>query len=183
MNLSHHLLLAMPSLKDSGFSESLIYLFEHTENGAMGFIINRKLLLEVDEVLEQVNITPNPHLLVHCGIFSGGPVEPERGFVVHTCGRKWETTMDNQHNIGVTSSKDILESIAIGEGPDDVFIALGYAGWEAGQLEQEMSENCWLSCPANEQILFHTHPDERLKATAALLGIDLNQLSSDIGHA
>ncbi len=181
--LSDHFLIAMPSLKDPNFFHGVTYICEHNEEGAMGLMINRPLDIELGEVLSQMKISCERPEVEHIPILLGGPVQCERGFVLHQPHGHWEATLKGTHAIGVTSSRDILEAIARGEGPERCLIALGYAGWAPGQLEQEMADNAWLSVPAEEAIIFDTPYEQRWEAAAALTGVDIKRLSSDIGHA
>ncbi len=182
-SLTNHFLIAMPSLKDPNFFHGVTYICEHNEEGAMGIMINRPLDIELGEVLGQMQISNERPEVAEIPIFLGGPVQCERGFVLHKPHGQWEATLKVTAEIGVTSSRDILEAIARGEGPQQCLIALGYAGWAAGQLEQEMAENAWLSVPADDKIIFTTPYDQRWESAAALTGVDIKRLSSEIGHA
>lgn len=181
--LKHHFLIAMPHMADPNFAQTLIYLVEHNRDGAMGLIVNRPSGLNLADVLEQLRpdepVAPDRQ---HLPIFSGGPVQTDRGFVLHPSDVRFQATVD-LGQLGVTTSQDILFAIADGYGPLKHFIALGYAGWESGQLETELIENAWLSCPAQPHILFDMPADKRLAAAAASLGVDLRLLSSQVGHA
>jgi putative transcriptional regulator len=183
MNLSNHFLLAMPTLADPHFDHTLIYLCEHNENGAMGLILNRKMPLQLGDVFEQLDIETDNSALAQNPVLYGGPIDPERGFVLHSLPGQWQATLDTGFGLGVTSSRDILEDLARGEGPQACMIMLGYAGWAPGQLEHEITENSWLSCPADTQIMFQVAPEQRLAAAAARLGVDMATISSDAGHA
>ncbi|MCQ4315621.1 YqgE/AlgH family protein [Stutzerimonas zhaodongensis] len=181
--LKHHFLIAMPHMADPNFAQTLIYLVEHNRDGAMGLIVNRPSGLNLADVLDQLR--PDEPVALdrqHLPIFSGGPVHTDRGFVLHPSDAQFQATVD-LGPLGVTTSQDILFAIADGYGPHQHFIALGYAGWEAGQLETELIENAWLSCPAQPHILFDMPADQRLTAAAASLGVDLRLLSSQVGHA
>ena len=182
-SLTDHFLIAMPSLKDPNFFHGVTYICEHNAEGALGIMINRPLDIELGEVLGQMKIQSELPEVQHMPILLGGPVQCERGFVLHKPLGQWEATLDVTGDIGLTSSRDILEAIARGEGPERCLIALGYAGWAPGQLEQEMTENAWLSVPADERIIFETPYAQRWEAAAALTGVDIKRLSSDIGHA
>ncbi len=181
--LSDHFLIAMPSLANSFFGESLIYLFEHSAEGAMGIVINQVSGLSLAEVLEQLH--PEQLAAAHTRdipIYTGGPVQMEHGFVLHPNGHNYQQTA----TIGafsLTTSRDILSSIAEGTGPEKYLIALGYSGWGAGQLEGELKDNVWLSCPAQPSIIFDTPADEKRAAAAVTLGIQLSQLSHHAGNA
>ncbi|HHI76455.1 MAG TPA: YqgE/AlgH family protein [Gammaproteobacteria bacterium] len=183
-NLTNHLLIAMPSLADPNFSHTVTYLCEHNENGAMGIVINRPIDIKVGEVLEQMQIPVGADAPVaQLPVFLGGPVEEQRGFVLHSSDSRWESTLRINDQVSVTTSRDILEAMARGEGPAHALVALGYAGWGPGQLEQEILDNSWLSAPADQAILFELPPAKRWEAAAKLLGVDLDLLSTDAGHA
>jgi len=173
----------MPGLQDSNFYRTVTYICEHTEQGAMGIIINRPLDFELADILNQMDITPEILNATHQPIFSGGPVQTERGFVLHPTGQSWEATTQIASGISVTTSQDILRAIAAGKGPEQSLVALGYAGWGEGQLEQELASNSWLSGPADAQVIFTQPPEQRWKAAAQLLGVDLNLMSGEAGHA
>lgn len=180
--LTNHLLIAMPNLRDPNFEHTVTFICEHNDNGAMGIVINRPVDIDIREVFEQMKI-PVEAEVGKVPIFLGGPVEEQRGFVLHTGGRKWDSSLRVDQQLSVTTSRDILEAMARGTGPERALIALGYAGWGGGQLEQEMLENAWLSAPAEQSILFELAPTKRWEAAARLLGIDLNTLSTETGHA
>jgi putative transcriptional regulator len=182
-SLRDHFLIAMPALSDPNFDHSVTYICEHTSDGAMGILINRQLTLTMEEVLGQMQIEPSKKFNTSQKVHEGGPVQPEHGFVLHTPVGAWESSLQVGTDIALTSSRDILTAIAHGEGPQQYLIALGYAGWGAGQLEEELAANAWLSCPAAPHILFDLPIEERWSAAAALLGVDLNLLSSECGHA
>ncbi|MDH5784275.1 MAG: YqgE/AlgH family protein [Chromatiales bacterium] len=178
-----HFLIAMPALSDPNFDHSVTYICEHNEEGAMGVIINRQMAITMAEVLEQMEIEASSSVDTTVNIHDGGPVHQEHGFVLHSPVGAWEASLQVSDEIALTTSRDILATIAHGEGPKQFLIALGYAGWGPGQLEQEMAENAWLSGPSSSRILFELPLEERWSAAAALLGIDLNLLSSEIGHS
>ncbi len=182
-NLTDHFLIAMPSLEDSNFSRTVTYICEHNEQGAMGIVVNRAMDLRLNDILPQLEITGAEGESGEEIIYIGGPVQPERGFVLHSGERSWDSTLRITPQISITTSRDILRSIAIGDGPKEHLIALGYAGWGRGQLEREISENSWLSGPADAQILFHLPAEERWHAAARLLGVDLDLISPEVGHA
>lgn len=183
MNLKNHFLLAMPTLEDPNFQKTLTLITEHSEHGAMGLVINRPLTLTVGEVLQHLDITPEDTRASQQPVHYGGPVEPERGFILHSPPGQWSGTLAVSEEIGMTSSRDILEHIARGEGPERLLVTLGYSGWGAGQLEAEMAQNAWLTCPAEREILFDLPAEERLAAAATRIGIDLDMVSPDAGHA
>ncbi len=182
-NLTNQFLIAMPSMQDMNFSQTVTYICEHTDEGAMGIVVNRPTNLHLNDILDQLDITDIDLKSGEEYIYIGGPVQPERGFVLHDDGHDWDSTLKITEGISVTTSKDILESIAAGKGPSLHLVALGYAGWASGQLEDEISANTWLSGPADSQIIFSTPAEQRWKAAAQLLGVDLNLLSGDTGHA
>lgn len=181
--LRDHFLLAMPGLSEGIFAHSVTYLCEHGESGAMGIIVNRTLDLNLAEIFSHLEIETVADFS-EVPIMAGGPVQTDHGFVLHTpCARRWDATLQITGERLLTTSQDILRAIAAGEGPRDYLIALGYAGWSAGQLEEEIAMNSWLTIPADSDILFHTPPERRLQAAAAHLGIDMNLLSAEAGHA
>jgi putative transcriptional regulator len=181
--LSNHFLIAMPNLLDGNFSRSVTYICEHDDNGALGITINRPTDILLDEIFQQLGMAAVDDTIGQQLVYLGGPVHPDRGFLLHTPNGSWHSSLAVTDSISVTTSQDIIQAIADGEGPDQVLIALGYAGWAAGQLEYELSENAWLSCPATEEIIFKTPAENRWNAAAQLLGIDLQLLSADAGHA
>ena len=182
-SLKDHFLIAMPNLADGNFSQSVTYICEHEENGSLGITINRPIDIRLGEIFQQLDIECGDPSISDQHVYIGGPVQQDRGFLLHTPIGNWDSTMPVTDTIAITTSRDILQAIAEGRGPQHVIIALGYAGWGPGQLEHEMSENAWLSCPANKQILFETPDHLRWQEAAKLLGIDLQLLSSDTGHA
>lgn len=183
-SLKNHFLIAMPSLMDPHFFRTVTYLCEHNENGAIGIVVNQPLLnLRLGDILEQIGIRTDYPEIASNIVFSGGPLHTERGFILHNKGTEWQSTLSINDHIALTTSPDILQAIALNQGPTHTLIALGYANWEPGQLEKEMSENSWLYGPANTDILFHMAIEQRWRAAAALMGVDVDRLSTDIGHA
>lgn len=182
-NLQGHFLISMPHMQDRYFAQTLIYLCEYSDTGAMGVVINRSMPIDLQELLGHLNL-PNPDSTQQQTVYYGGPVQPERGFILHPANSgRWSTTYDVDNIVCLTTSVDILEDIANDKGPSEKLVALGYAGWSAGQLEQEIADNAWLSCPANSDIMFRIPIEERLNAAAQLLGINLDLLTADTGHA
>lgn len=181
--LTNQFLIAMPGLRDPNFSRAVTYICEHNEQGAMGIVINRPIDMQLGEVLRQLDVSTEDDRVEHQPVFIGGPVLPDRGFILHRPAGNWESTLQVTQNIGVTTSRDILNAIAHGYGPRDSIFALGYAGWSPGQLEEEMADNAWLSVPADEHVLFELPPAVRWRAAAELIGIDPVLLSGDSGHA
>jgi len=182
-NLTNQFLIAMPALMDPNFYQTVTYICAHNEDSAMGIVINRPLNIGLGEVLTQMELEPCKDGIEIMPIYHGGPVQTDRGFVLHHPESEWNSSISVSDEICVTTSRDILQSIADGKGPDESLIALGYAGWGAGQLEQEIIENAWLSGPADSDVIFKTPCDKRWESAAALLGVDLDNLSFDIGHA
>lgn len=181
--LKNHFLIAMPHMADPNFAQTVTFLVEHNEQGAMGLVINRPNGLNLADVLEQLRPeTLPPALCQSLPIFNGGPVQTDRGFVLHPAGPQFQATLE-LGELALSTSQDVLFAIADGHGPDQHLIALGYAGWEAGQLEDELINNVWLTCPADPRIIFETPHDQRLAAAAARLGINLSLLTSQAGHA
>jgi putative transcriptional regulator len=181
--LRDHFLLAMPTLSEGIFSHSITYICEHGESGAMGIVINQPLDLSVSEIFEHLQIDTLQDFS-DMPVMAGGPVQIDHGFVLHRSGDpSWEASLKVTDEITLTTSRDILRAIAIDEGPREHLIALGYAGWTAGQLEQELAENSWLTLPADSNIIFSTPAERRLDDAAALLGIDMNLISGEAGHA
>ncbi len=182
--LTGHFLIAMPNLADPNFFHTVTYLCEHTPGGgAMGVVINRPTDLTLGELTEQLNIEITEPDVRHVPIYQGGPVQMERGFVLHPVQDEWDNSLQITPEIALTMSQDIIEAIAAGVGPEKYIITLGYAGWGEGQLEEELAANAWLNGPADSSIIFDTPAESRWTAAASHLGVALNQLSSDIGHA
>jgi putative transcriptional regulator len=182
-NLTGHLLIAMPSMLDPNFSRTVTYICEHSDQGALGIVVNQPLDMDIGEVLDQLALKASDEEVASTPIIRGGPVELQRGFVIHRAPEGWDSTVAVADNIFVTTSQDILGAIASGNGPDQALLALGYAGWGAGQLEQEMSANAWLSVPADPDIIFSIPFEDRWRRAAGLLGVDIATLSSEAGHA
>ncbi|HHJ13987.1 MAG TPA: YqgE/AlgH family protein [Gammaproteobacteria bacterium] len=182
-SLTNQFLIAMPALEDPNFFHSVTYICQHDEEGAMGLVINRPLNMQLGEILQHIRIRDASDEARQLPVFLGGPVQTERGFVLHSPLQEWEATMKVTDSIGITSSLDILHAIARGEGPDRKLITLGYAGWGAGQLEHELANNAWLSAPADPEVMFSLPVEQRWRAAASRLGVDLDLLSGDTGHA
>jgi putative transcriptional regulator len=181
--LTNQFLIAMPTLLDPNFFHSVAYICEHNQHGAMAIIINQPVDLTVGELMEQMNQQAHESI-IDKPVFRGGPVDLERGFVLHEAGDAvWESSLPVTEQISLTSSNDIINAMAEGRGPENSLVALGYAGWGAGQLESEIRDNAWLNVSANSEILFHTDVPARWEAAAGLLGIDIHQLTGDAGHA
>jgi putative transcriptional regulator len=182
-SLRDHFLLAMPGLTGGIFSHSITYICEHGESGAMGIIINQALDLSVNEIFEHLQINAHKDFSEE-PVMAGGPIQMDHGFVLHRNNEQsWEASLKVTPDITLTSSRDILRAIANDNGPSEHLIALGYAGWAPGQLEHELADNSWLTLPGNGDIIFSTPADQRLGAAAAMLGIDMNLISMQAGHA
>jgi putative transcriptional regulator len=181
--LTNQFLIAMPAMDDPNFAQTVTLVCEHSERGALGIVINRPLEMSLGDVFTQLGLDASQSRLTAQHVMHGGPVQTDRGFVLHTPGPVWESTLAVSERLHLTTSRDILDALAAGEGPASAVIALGYAGWDAGQLEAEMARNAWLTVDANDRLLFATPVEERWQAAARLLGIDLISLSSDAGHA
>jgi putative transcriptional regulator len=181
--LTNHLLIAMPSLADPNFAQTVTVVCEHTDKGALGIVVNKPLPMKLQEVLVQLSIAPASDAIATKPVLRGGPVNTDRGFVLHRPGGKWDHSHRVSDTVQVTTSRDVLAAMARGEGPEDAFIALGYAGWEAGQLEHEIRENSWLSMPIDAGMVFDLPYEDRWNAAWRLLGIDMNMMSRVAGHA
>lgn len=182
-SLKNHFLLAMPGLQDPNFTQAVIYICEHSEEGAMGLAINHPIDVPMSRVFEEMQLA-YPSRLGKRPLLCGGPVQRERGFILHkTSAGHWESTMEISPDVSITASRDILRDIASEKGPEDSYITLGYAGWGPGQLEEELANNSWLTIPADPDIIFSIPFDQRARATAAKIGVDIDRLSSQAGHA
>lgn len=182
-NLTGQLLIAMPAMMDPNFARTVTYICEHGDQGALGLVINRPLDIDLGDVFAQLELDNSDADISSRPVLHGGPVHMERGFVIHEAEEQWENSTAVTDSIQVTTSRDILISMANGRGPKRATVALGYAGWGAGQLEDEISANSWLNVPAESQIIFDTPFEERWRQSAQLLGIDLSMISSEAGHA
>ena len=182
LDLTDHFLIAMPGMTDPIFSKCLLYVCEHHEQGALGLVVNRPMAMNLDAMLLELGMTATGPELENIPIYFGGPVEMERGFILHEPVGQWQSTIPVTDTLGLTTSKDILEALGKGEGPRHALIALGYSGWAPGQLEYELSQNTWLSTKSSTEIIFDTPPEERMPAVFRLMGIDMAQLSESPGH-
>lgn len=183
LNFSHHFLIAMPAMADSIFAKSLTYICEHNDQGALGIIVNRPISLTLGELFAQIKAPLDQPGLKERPVLFGGPVQTDRGFVLHEPMGQWQSTLPINDKVGLTTSRDILQAVGQGKGPNNMLVTLGYAGWTPGQLEHELSQNVWLSVPASEHILFDMPAEERLPAAMALMGVDYASLSDEAGHA
>jgi len=182
VNLTHHFLIAMPGMVDPNFNGTLTYICDHSAQGALGVVINRPIDLDLSTLFEQIGL-PLPERLQRKTVYFGGPVQTERGFVLHTPPQTFSSTLTVNDAVSLTTSKDVLEAVSQGAGPDKFMVSLGYAGWAAGQLEDELKQNAWLSVAADPQVSFDLAPEARLPAAMKLLGIDFASLSEEAGHA
>ena len=181
--LNNQFLIAMPGLQDPHFFHTVTYLCQHNQEGALGIVINRPTGMKLKDIFDQMGIETDLEHIASTPVFAGGPVQQERGFVIHSpCQKQWDSSIATSDTIILTSSRDVLEAIAKGEGPEHFLIALGYAGWGSGQLEKEIVENAWLNTPCGEAILFETPINQRWNAAASQLGIDINRLTTSAGH-
>ena len=181
--LGDHLLIAMPAMVDPHFDHSVTYICEHGPEGALGIVINRPLGLNLGAVLKQLDLDCADPVTRARTVFFGGPVLPERGFVLHDSGSRWDSTLRVNQRFSVTTSRDVLAAIAAGQGPRQALVALGYAGWSPGQLEAELADNAWLSAPAEPQLVFDTPTDQCWDRAARSIGADPARLSGAAGHA
>ena len=182
-SLANNLLIAMPSLADGNFAQSVSLICEHSERGALGIVVNKPLPMTLCEVLAQMKLETAEISIGERAVLRGGPVHTDRGFVLHRPGGNWDSTHRISDAIQVTTSRDVLAAIARGEGPRDAFIALGYAAWEPGQLEREILDNAWLSVPMNERLIYELPFEERWQAAWQQLGVHSSRVSPVAGHA
>lgn len=182
--LHNQFLIAMPTLTDPVFSHTVTYLCQHSEDGALGIVINRPSGMILGDVFAQMKIPVTSLETKQVDIYLGGPVQQERGFVIHSSTqKKWDSSINISPELSLTTSRDILEAIAAGQGPEHFLVALGYAGWGAGQLESEVSHNAWLNVPCTNEIIFKTPSSKRWNLAAKQIGVDINLLTTPAGHA
>jgi len=182
-SLTNQLLIAMPGMADPNFSTTVTLICEHNDEGALGIVINRPLDLKLGGLFEQLDFEDPDPATAEGPVLMGGPVGPERGFVLHNPGTSFENSLAVSTDIHLTLSRDVIDALAAGDGPIKSLVALGYAGWEPGQLEYEMMANSWLNVPASPDIVFDTPFNDRWMSAARTLGIDISQISPDAGHA
>ena len=192
INLTNHFLIAMPGLRDESFARSVVYMCEHSERGALGLVINKPSDISLKRLFEKVDLPLRRDDLAHSPVFQGGPVQTERGFVLHeplfAAADKPEesvyaSTLTIEGGLEMTTSKDVLEAMSSGAGPRKVLVSLGYSAWGEGQLESELADNSWLTVNANPEVIFDTPVEQRYDRALALLGLELWMLSPDAGHA
>ena len=179
----NYFLVAMPSLIDSFFYQSVVYLCEHDEEGAMGIIVNRPTRIKLTELLQHLHIENQSDWVQSRTVLFGGPIKKDQGMVLHDGGLNWKSTLEIDGDLFLTSSSDILTDLGSSKGPNNALVTLGYAGWGEGQLEQELAENSWLTVPADHALLFDTPAEQRWQASAKLLGIDIHLMANTAGHA
>lgn len=183
VNLTDHFLIAMPAMDDPYFSRALVYVCEHNDQGALGIVVNKPLDMPLQDLFEKVDIPLDAAGLNNLPVYFGGPVQTDRGFVLHRPVGQWQSTLAVSDEVGLTSSRDILVAMGRQGQPSEVLVTLGYAGWGAGQLESELAQNGWLTVRADPSIVFSLPPEERLAAAMLALGIDFAHLAEDAGHA
>ena len=188
INLTHHFLIAMPGLNDVAFGRSVVYLCEHSDRGALGLIINKPSDINLKNLFDKVELPLHRADLTQAPVFQGGPVQTERGFVLHESmmpGHEsvYASTMMIPGGLEMTTSKDVLEALSTGAGPRKIFISLGYSAWGQGQLESEISDNSWLTVAADPAVIFDTPVEQRYDKALLLLGVQSWMLSPDAGHA
>ena len=188
INLTHHFLIAMPGLEDEGFAKSVIYMCEHSGRGALGLIINKPSDISLKNLFDKVELPLRREDLAQSPVFQGGPVQTERGFVLHESmmpGHEsvYASTMSIPGGLEMTTSKDVLEALSTGAGPRRIFVSLGYSSWGEGQLESEISDNSWLTVEADLGVIFDTPAEQRYDKALMLLGFESWMLSPDAGHA
>ncbi len=182
-NLANHLLVALPALTDPHFARSVALVCQHDDNGAMGVVVNQTSDYTLGEVFAQMEIATDDGALRARPVLNGGPVHPERGFVIHDDARDWDSSLAVGRGLYLTTSRDILEAMARGDGPRNALVTLGCAGWGAGQLEQELAEDSWLTVPADPAVLFDAPLDQRWQLAASRIGVDLFRVAGYSGHA
>jgi putative transcriptional regulator len=182
-NLTHHFLIAMPAMVDPYFARSLTYICEHNDQGALGVVVNRPIDMSLQALFEQIDIPLDAPELIGLPVHFGGPVQVDRGFVLHRPVGHWQSTLPVQDGIALTTSKDILQAAGRGEGPEQILVTLGYAGWAPGQLEHELAQNAWLTVAAKPDVIFEMPAEVRLAAAMELLGVSFASLSDTAGHA
>ncbi len=183
VNLTNHFLIAMPNMADPYFSRTLTFLCEHNDQGALGLVVNRPIDMTLAALLERLNLESDLRELAATPVYFGGPVQTDRGFVLHVPIGSWGSTLAVRDRIGLTTSRDVLEAVSRGDGPDKLIVTLGYSGWAAGQLEHELAQNAWLTVEARDAIIFDLPAEERLPAAMELLGVSYATLADGAGHA
>ena len=190
VNFTNQFLIAMPGLREGTFAGTVVYLCEHTEKGALGLVINKPIDIKLKNLFEKVELSLDREDLAEAPVYFGGPVQTERGFVLHESlggegdeGGHYNSSLKIPGGLEMTTSKDVLEALSNGAGPKKILVTLGYSGWGAGQLEDEMSRNGWINVKAERDIIFDTPIEQRYDKALSLLGIDASMLSGEAGHA
>lgn len=183
LSLANQFLIAMPNMADPIFARALVYVCEHGEHGAMGLVINKPSGIALAQLFDQIDLPLQDNAIATMPVLFGGPVQPDRGFVLHSPGGDWQSSLSITDDLMLTTSKDVLAAVSEGSGPEHLLVTLGYAGWSSGQLEDEIASNAWLTAPCELDILFGVAPEARFEAAMALLGFDPSLLSGDVGHA
>lgn len=183
IDLTHHFLIAMPNMADPHFAKTVTYICEHGEHGALGLVINRPTEINLATLFRQIDLPLKDEDLGTRPVHFGGPVHGDRGFVLHIPPGEWKESLPVQGGMALTTSKDVLEALGRGEGPEKFFVTLGYAGWSPGQLEHELAQNAWLTVGADPELIFDLPDADKLDAAVHLLGIDFSRLSEQVGHA
>jgi len=180
-SLKHQFLIAMPNQAESYFGGTVTYICEHNKDGAMGLMVNRPMDLPLHQLLKQMGMDQTvEHSIL---VMEGGPVNSERGFILHTDDVQYESSLALRDGLMLTTTRHVLEAIGAGKGPEKYLVALGYTGWSEGQLESEILENAWLSCPASNEVIFDIPYEQRVQKAASSLGIDFSLMSREAGHA
>ncbi len=183
LSLGNHFLIAMPQINNTYFANTVIYMWQHNSEGALGLVINLPIKMRMTDIFEQLGLTDLRMSTANPFILSGGPVETDKGFVLHDADPRWPSSLAVTENLSITTSRDILAAIGRGEGPQNYLIALGCSGWSAGQLEQELVQNSWFTCPATKEIIFSTEFSKKPNMAAATLGFSMAQLTNDVGYS
>jgi len=182
-SLINKCLIATPAIKDPLFASSLVYMCEHNENGSMGLVVNHETTQHLEDIFAQLDIDCSDQKILQQPVYIGGPLHLQQGFILHTEAGDWQRSMEITSGIYLTSSLDILEAIAIDQGPSEYLVILGYSGWESGQLESELQQNSWLTSTASIELLFHQNPDDKWQMAFDTLGFDISMLSPVSGNA
>ena len=182
-DLTGRLIVAMPGLRDPNFYHAVTYICAHNEHGAIGLVVNRPTNMDLADVFKQMKIHPDSQRAAQQRVYVGGPVQQDRGFVLHAPSKHWNSSIQITEQICVTTSRDIMQSLAHGHGPDEALVTLGYSGWATGQLEEEIAENTWLCVPCSPDLLFATPAEKRWAASLEMLGFDATNLSLQCGQA
>ncbi|MBF1803300.1 YqgE/AlgH family protein [Alloalcanivorax profundimaris] len=182
-SLKHQLLIAMPQMDDPNFEHAVTYVVEHGKEGAMGLTLNRPVSLSLNDILADMDIEVEVPPSDHHQVVAGGPIQQDSGFVLHrSTARHWDSSIQLADGLCLTTSRDIMEAIALGEGPEATLVCLGYAGWDEGQLERELADNVWLSVASTPELVLDTPFDQRWQAAAASLGVDISLIATQVGH-